>query len=369
MDAPTLPSEQLRWNVLEHAHNPTDVAFEALPPETLALFEPRGAAAGGEAAVRWPEGEQLPPGHEAIGGPYQQGPMPRFAGDASEICTDPEWREYWSRQGVLDAVCDTAQTMADTMRRLRVPLGQGRAALDDCGRLRPLVVQLYNEKLTLLRSLRVCETERARLRRRVAEITLHLRDVAREIQRAYPADVLRRRGLSVTDEWTHEQWVALYPQLHVSVRRIIDELSECNARLNGDAGLDDEVAALKVRLHQLEGEVLGLRAHMADATARLDQAREIVGRLVRHAAAMGYSLKQIDAAVSPDADEDGVRAFVEGLQRYEFSAPAMPADGDAVDVETVAAQMHQVEADMDALRRPTQHAERYPFPVLDEWYD
>ena len=130
MNAPTLPSEQLRWNVLEHAHNPTDVAFEALPPETLALFEPRGAAAGGAAAVRWPEGEQLPPGHEAIGGPYQQGPMPRFAGDASEICTAPEWREYWSRQGVLDAVCDTAQTMADTMRRLRVPLGQGRAALD-----------------------------------------------------------------------------------------------------------------------------------------------------------------------------------------------------------------------------------------------
>ena len=358
-EVPQRQSEQLSWDVLAHIPDPASVEFDALPEATRELFAPRAPRAAG---IRWPDGE-------AIGGPSQSGPMPRFAPDDSEICTDPEWREYWTRQGVLDAVCDTSQQLADVLRRLRVPVSEGHAALDDCGRLKPLIVRLYNEKLTLMRSLRVCEKDRAFLQQRVVQLTLHLRQVAREIQRAYPAEVIRRRGLSRNRRVDARTVVAALPGAAPGRSPHRDELSECNARLGSRGGIDDEIAALKVRIRDLQAQLSDLRLHFTDATQRLSQARAIIAKLVAHAAAMGYSLKQIDASVSPDADnEKSVRAFIEGVKRFEFSAGQVPEELEEVDLQGITAGMEVLAEDMEKLKGSLRNdTERYPFPVIDEW--
>ena len=354
-------ADQIQWDISRNVKvtDRPNLTFEDLPSNVQAL-------------LGTPE-----QGFESGPGPspsFESGPMPRFKPDNSEICTDPEWREYWSRQGVMDAVCDTSTVLADILRKLRVSVTGGHAALQECRDVRDLVVALYNDRVLLIRTIRDYQTEQIRLRNKIERLTLYLKEVAREIQTSFPAEVLRKRGLTTTDTWTHAQWVSLFPQLHISVRRIITELAECNARLHGaDGGPELDFSGLEAELNRVTLEMQRAQQTAEDADRRLAAARRVISALVKQAASMGYSLRAIDQSIDPDSDEAGVRAFAEGVKRYEFSAPDVPAavgpfdpTASAAAVDNIRTRVGQLEAECRGAACKS-HDERYPFPKLDEW--
>ena len=324
---PESVAEQLEWPVADNVtvNDRPHITFDQLPKNVRTLLSGRRrsrvATKGTKAA-------------------YETGTMQRFDKDTSSICADPEWREYWTRQGVLDSVCDTSNVLADILRRLRVSVENGHAVLDECNDARELVVSLYNDRVLLIRTIRDYQQERIRLLKRIEELTLYLKEVAREIQGSFPADMLRQRGLNKTDNWTHEQWMALFPVLHISVRKIIVELAECNARLNDSAGADPDFESLVAKLQRLSVEVTRAQRKASVAEQRLDTARDIIGALVKQTAAMGYSIRAIDQAFDEESNEEGVRAFIEGVKRYDFAAQDVP---DAVEPFDAAALQEAVE--------------------------
>ena len=338
------------------------ITFEQLPPEVLALFEPTEARQA--SSPRWPQGEE--PEDPTIDKPYQEGPMPHFEPNKSEICTDPEWRLYWERQGTLEAICNTPQLHADVLRRLRAAVEPGHGALDECTRLKPLIVRLYNEKVSLLRSLESITQERDKLKAQVEDLSAQLRAIANEIQQSFPAQ--DRRGLSPTGDWTLEQWESLYPHLPKSVQRIVAELAKCNADLKGSDGIDTEIQTLKARLIELNPAIADLKGKLGDANKRLAEARGVIAALVQQAAAMGFSMKQInDAFGSEQFNERGIRAFIEGVHRYEFApaeADSAPDDGTA---DAIIGNIEEIRSRMDNLRQRDGVA-HHPFPNQDEWY-
>lgn len=346
--------EQLTWNVGTHVPVPQqpNVQFEDLPEEVKGWFKP--------SLTTGVSGEE-------------QGPLPQFSDDKSIICTHPEWRAYWKRQGVFDSVCQTSTKLADILRKLRTSLASSNAQLCHCKALKKRITELYDEKATMARAIREYQHEQVRLRERVRLLEKHLQDVVNEIQKSYPRDDSLNRGLS--GDIPMEQVRLIYPHLFESVRKIVNELNKCNAQLNGingSPGIDSEIETLKLKLDGVAAKVRVLTDDLEDANRKLAQANDIISRLVKLASSMGYSLNAIDESVQRDGDETSVREFLDGVKRYKFEAPLPPSKIEPVSFGALGARMDDIKKEMqvvkDKCKGTTVKGDFYPFKPTDAWY-
>jgi uncharacterized coiled-coil protein SlyX len=357
---------QLRRLIPEGGNTPLPT-FTDLPPETQALFQVTGSVDDAVAPT---------------------GPLQYRTPDQSILCTHPEWRTYWHRQGLLPQLCETAQAVGETLRKLRPTYAQAYAQLCRCKELKRLVVELYGDRMHALRAVASLRRDHAAAVEEARALHTHLRNIAHEIQDAYPLapDVQGRlRGLSTTEHFSIKAWQDLMPHLPESVNKVIAALARCNARLRGHqaittpTGLETRLATAQMRLAVLEAHTSEQSTALAEANRRLTIARGIMKELVHQATAMGYSLQRVAHeanAESPAALNDLLHS--DG-QQFVFNAPAPPQDVvAAVSGPTlVHAAIHEVQTLLSEVvphggdnRRPSSRPINsvHPFPIPNAWH-
>ena len=287
--------------------------------------------------------------------------------DNSIICTDPEWTQYWKRQGTFNQICKTEDSLLAVLTKLYKTANPLRC---DCEAIKKHIVQLYSEKSRLLAVIREYTIVSERLKQRVIYLESVLRNTSRQIQKAYPVDFFKERGLSPVNNFTWTQWERLYPELHNSVQKIITELRECNAQLHGPKNIDLEIDVLKTNL-----EAVRLQSHYYDSKydelrGKLHKAGDVIKALVNQLLEKGYSIRAIDKYLDPQGN-DSIQELFNNPTRYTFEA--VPADTSAsyLDQEALRKNMDVIAAEMETLKdkaRVPGQQYRDPFPVKDEWY-
>ncbi len=345
---PTLLSAKLSWPVTKVSiptPNPEpDITFEMLPADVRNMFN----------------NDAFPDTNKLYGSTN--------SGDSSIICTDPDWIEYWQRQGTYNQICQTEDSLLAVLQKLYKTINPLQC---DCEVIKKHVVQLYAEKSRLLESIREHAILSERLKQRVVSLETALRNIGRQIQRSYPVDILRKRGLSSVDDFTWLQWERLYPELDSSVQKIITELRECNLQLHGPKNIDSEIDLLKSNLETVRVKSMHYDEKYNELRVKLHKAGDVIKALVNQLLEKGYSVRAIDKYLDPNGNAS-VEELFNNPARYKFEAVPANTSAPYLDQEQLRKNMDSIAAEMETLKTKTRiPGQEYkdPFPIQDKWYD